>query len=459
MAPTDTGGGEPSTQVPPTNSTSEASISNYIHYLYDSCIDCVAGTAGGWIGCWAPDSEMRKRIPKRHSDFRDSVPPSLQDVHDIYSKHVRYGRWTLGLFDMWNGKSKLVKHAVHVPCWDSFRLNPCAWRGLWFGKTWNECLFTGFRQMRWARAAYSGALGREYVLPVLDIGTHGYLSDIRALFGLYCAMSCSFSCGIGQIFSLCGNLGCNFGACYSCHSREKMRRRYGLPSAFCMPPGIDDCLVHFFCFYCASHQELRELAVRGVDGPGLHVLDVCPDSYAGAPGIETALQQRKSAVDDMLAHPPRMFRSRVQFESARSALMARLDQGFHSSALNAYGTVKQTVFSFPHPTAGHKNLRCCSDLGWCVPCHQAPSMMTMKRTMSDTITFATELSRRELSIIFPHISGGSLNVDYTPAAAIQGTSSIMSSLSHHVEEDVEENVEENVEEDLELPSKSWSIAF
>lgn len=387
-----------------------------------ACSTCVSGTAGGWIGCWSPDPEMRSRLPKRHSDYRDFVPPSIDDVHDIYSRHVRYGRWTLGLLDMWSGKSKYVKHAVHVPCWDSFRLNPCAWRGVWFGRTWNECLFTGFRQMRWARAAYSGALGKEYVLPVLDIGRRGYFSDIRALCGLYCAMSCSFSCGIGQIFSLCGNLGCNFGACYSCHSREKMRRRYGLPSAFCMPPGIDDFLVHFFCFYCASHQELRELAVRGVDGPGLHILDVCPDSYANAPGIENALQQRKIKVHEMLDHPPQMFRSRVEYESARSALMARLDQGFHSSAVHAYGTVKNTLFSLPH---GSTHLTCCGDLGWCVPCHQSPSTQVMKRTMSDPITGATAWSRQELSLVFSH----------------KGPSS------------------QEEAEDVELPTKSWSIAF
>lgn len=32
--------------------------------------------------------------------------------------------------------------------------------------------------------------------------------------------------------------------------------------------GVDDCLVHFLCFYCASHQELRESIMRGMDGPG-----------------------------------------------------------------------------------------------------------------------------------------------------------------------------------------------
>ena len=133
--------------------------------------------------------------------------------------------------------------------------------------------------MRWSRGAYAGAMGSEYVMPVQDVGRHGYASDIQALCGLYFAMGCLFSCGVGQVFSLCGNVGCNFAACYSCHAREKLRRRYRLPPAFCLPPGIDDFLVHFLCFYCAAHQELREMAVRGIDGPGMHILDVSPESY------------------------------------------------------------------------------------------------------------------------------------------------------------------------------------
>ena len=32
-------------------------------------------------------------------------------------------------------------------------------------------------------------------------------------------------------------------------------------------------------------QELRELAVRGVDGPGMHILDVLPRSFPTAPGM------------------------------------------------------------------------------------------------------------------------------------------------------------------------------
>ena len=42
-------------------------------------------------------------------------------------------------------------------------------------------------------------------------------------------------------------------------------------------------------------QELRELAVRGVDGPGMHILDVLPRAYPTAPGaLQLGGQQRGS---------------------------------------------------------------------------------------------------------------------------------------------------------------------
>lgn len=31
-------------------------------------------------------------------------------------------------------------------------------------------------------------------------------------------------------------------------------RKYDLPPTFGLCPGVDDCIVHFFCMYCASHQ-------------------------------------------------------------------------------------------------------------------------------------------------------------------------------------------------------------
>jgi hypothetical protein len=58
--------------------------------------------------------------------------------------------------------------------------------------------------MRWARAAYAANLGREYVMPVRDIGRHGYKSDIKALCWMYFLMGMIFGCGIGEVVNLCG---------------------------------------------------------------------------------------------------------------------------------------------------------------------------------------------------------------------------------------------------------------
>ena len=148
---------------------------------------------------------------------------------------------------------------MQLPCWDSFKINPLRWRGIVFGRTMEECYWDGLRQTRWARTVYAANLGREYVLPVRGVGRHGYKSEIKALCWMYFLMGCLFSCGVGQVFSLCGNCCFNFGAVYSCHAREKLRRRYKLPPALGLPPGIDDFLVHFCCLYCAVYQEMREL--------------------------------------------------------------------------------------------------------------------------------------------------------------------------------------------------------
>lgn len=51
--------------------------------------------------------------------------------------------------------------------------------------------------------------------------------------------------------------------------------------------------------YCASHQELRELAVRGVDAPGMHVLDVTPQSFAHLPGFPERMAQREAELAAM----------------------------------------------------------------------------------------------------------------------------------------------------------------
>lgn len=264
----------------------------------------------GWTTTWTASQELKDHYPPRHSDFRDSLPESLENIHRLYSPYVKLGAWTFGLLEMWFPRAKAVKHSVHIPCWDSYKINPCRWKGVCLGRTVTQCLWTGLRQTRWTRAVYAAGLGHEYVYPVHGVGRHSYVSSLKALGWLYCCMGCLFGCGVGQVFSLCGNIGCNFAACYSCHARERLRRKYKLPPSFCMPPGIDDCLVHFFCFYCASHQEIRELVVRGVDGPGMHIFDVAPDAFMKLPGGPEAVAARKAVVDEMLKLGPRILRVR-----------------------------------------------------------------------------------------------------------------------------------------------------
>jgi Cys-rich protein (TIGR01571 family) len=265
-----------------------------------------------WTTRWTADETLKENFPPRNSDFRDMAPPDMASVYAAHQSLIQEGKWTFGLFDCWCPKVKMVKAATHLPCWDSFKINPCKWRGIVFGRTLEECYWDGLRQTRWARTVYAANLGREYILPVRGVGSHGFKSEIKALCWMYFLMGCIFSCGIGQVFSLCGNVCFNFSACYSCHAREKIRRRYKLPPVFGLPPGIDDFIAHFFCLYCSVYQEMRELTIRGVDGPGLNILDVLPRSYEAAPGGLEAIAARKALVDKMLSKPPKMFVSRPE---------------------------------------------------------------------------------------------------------------------------------------------------
>lgn len=141
-------------------------------------------------------------------------------------------------------------------------------------------------------------------------------------------------------------------------------------------------------------QELRELAVRGVDGPGLHILDVAPDSFkhnegepgelfltwtglngwlgrcgcwilrgggtrlhpsvlggvrvGGKPvplrtaGFEAVRDARKALVDAMLAHPPRWFRAREKkaIKEARERAKAKANAEA-AAAAGAAGAVRE----------------------------------------------------------------------------------------------------------------------
>ncbi|KAH7516308.1 hypothetical protein FEM48_Zijuj10G0121400 [Ziziphus jujuba var. spinosa] len=70
----------------------------------------------------------------------------------------------------------------------------------------------------------------------------------------------SSSCGInGALYALLSY--CTCCACiFSCFYRSKMRKQYRLRKSPC-----GDCLVHFFCEYCALCQEYRHLKSLGFD--------------------------------------------------------------------------------------------------------------------------------------------------------------------------------------------------
>jgi len=70
----------------------------------------------------------------------------------------------------------------------------------------------------------------------------------------------STSCGVsGTLYALLLHFtGC--ACCYSCSYRKRLRSKFNLEEKPC-----GDCLVHFFCEYCALCQEYRELKSRGFD--------------------------------------------------------------------------------------------------------------------------------------------------------------------------------------------------
>ncbi|KAK9829617.1 hypothetical protein WJX72_006908 [[Myrmecia] bisecta] len=242
-----------------------------------------------WKTYWKPPEDLGLTKPEK--DYRDRLPIRPEDVALQYQSVVRDGHWTFGLIEMWSGRFKIVKSAVHVPCCPSFRFNPCAWRGICFGRTLHQCYWFGCDRTRWARFAHALRLGREYEDPFTGMG-RGHKDETCLLCWFNYALGCVLSLGIGQAISICGNYGVNFSACYSCHAREKFRRKYNLPPAFGLPPGFDDCCVHFLCMYCATHQELREAIVRGLDGPGMSVLDVNSEGWAHLPGYQEELDRR-----------------------------------------------------------------------------------------------------------------------------------------------------------------------
>ncbi|CAL8464391.1 g3926 [Coccomyxa elongata] len=201
---------------------------------------------------------------------------------------------------------RVLKASVHIPGWESYNINPFRWRGACFGRTVSECFCVGIHPTRWARSAYGGNLGARFRRGTSSQRT--WKEVIGSLSALYCWASLALSFGLGHLICAGGAWGLNFMSWFSCVTRRQLRRRFRLPATFGLPDGCDDCAVHTCCMYCASHQELRELAVRGVGGPSIHVLDVTSRSFSHVPGIEARLQQRAAELAIMeeapVAFPP-----------------------------------------------------------------------------------------------------------------------------------------------------------
>ncbi|DBB02782.1 TPA: hypothetical protein ACH3X1_013614 [Trebouxia sp. C0004] len=256
----------------------------------------VLGSRSAWFTKWT--SVPVGPIPHitTRPDYRSRLPPRVQEVAAQFRPVVQDGQWTTGLFECWFHKHRIVKSAVHIPCWEACRINPCAWDGFCFGRTGKECWWTGWHDGRWARAAHGAQLGSEYRWKRGE-NWHGTTAALGSyVFALNLALSIllSFGFGVGGSFCL------SFVGFTTCHSRLHMRRKYGLQSACCLPQRIDDCLVHTCCMYCASHQEIRELAYRGHDGPGISILDVLPQSFKHLPGAAESIAARQVEVQFLI---------------------------------------------------------------------------------------------------------------------------------------------------------------
>jgi hypothetical protein len=121
---------------------------------------------------------------------------------------------------------------------------------------------------------------------------------------------------------------------------------------------------------------MRELAVRGVDGPGLHVLDVSPASFAGAPGAAEAVIARERAIATMLAHPPRYFAARPPQPDdigAPKAALLGVQQGVAASLAGAAAAL------LPGRHRRTDSASSSAELGWCTHCLEAPEQAEMER--------------------------------------------------------------------------------
>ena len=70
--------------------------------------------------------------------------------------------------------------------------------------------------------------------------------------------------------------------CYPAGQRQHISVQYGEVRRMC-----------WGCRYCASHQEMRESVVRGLDGPGMSPLDIFPRAWQHLPGLQSELEHRQ----------------------------------------------------------------------------------------------------------------------------------------------------------------------
>eukprot|EP00887_Chlorella_sp_A99_P008090 scaffold12.g8090.t1 len=121
----------------------------------------------------------------------------------------------------------------------------------------DQCWWTGLRYSRWARAVYAAGLGREYRIPewLMPGAEEGEITHHDRISGL-----CMQNFLIGTALSLV--------------------------------------------------MELRELVLRGVDGPGLHILDVLPKAFPGVPGVEEQVARRRAQYLAFGPGKPRRFHAR-----------------------------------------------------------------------------------------------------------------------------------------------------
>ena len=72
----------------------------------------------------------------------------------------------------------------------------------------------------------------------------------------------------------------------------QLRRKYNLPNTFGLPPGCDDCCVHFFCMYCASHQ-VHSHVQSDCSKSCVNVLDM---SHASPVHLHQVIAQMRSVI-------------------------------------------------------------------------------------------------------------------------------------------------------------------